>query len=221
MTLTIVPLICLGADQTAKLQSLSDCKQLPVQIYHLDEYRVWDANRSLYRLINELTDATITILLFASPHKLLSREWSDCIGSLIKQQSVPFSFCVDECHLYAQFGAGFRVKFHGMKALLFAPICKYRPTMPIIFLTATASTTVLEDLQDLTGLSVDRTDLLWSAAPSLVARQQLYFAIEPRESPLSPLKTDIRRRYGKPSIEGGSGTVLPKDKLIFYSNSRK
>ena len=84
VTLTIVPLLSLGADQTAKLQSLSDCKQLPVQIYHLDEYWARDANRSLCRLINELTDATITIFLFASPQELLSREWSDCIGSLIK-----------------------------------------------------------------------------------------------------------------------------------------
>ena len=175
VTLTIVPLLSLGADQTAKLQSLSDCNQLPVQVYHLDEYRARDANRSLCRLINELTDATVTIFLFASPQKLLSREWSDRIGSLIKRrQSVRFSLCVDECHLYAQFGAEFRVEFHGMKAPFFAPICMYRPTMPIIFLTATASTTVLDDLKDLTGLSFDRTDLLWSAAPSLVARRQVY-----------------------------------------------
>jgi superfamily II DNA helicase RecQ len=155
VTLTIVPLLSLGADQTAKLQSLSDSNQLPVQVYHLDEYRARDANRSLCRLINELTDATVTIFLFASPQKLLSREWSDYIGSLIKRQSVPFSLCVDECHLYAQFGAEFGAEFYGMKAPLFVPICKYRPMMPIMFLTATASTTVLDDLEDLTGLSFD------------------------------------------------------------------
>ena len=122
--------------------------------------------------------------------------------------------------MYAQFGAEFCVEFHGMKAPLFAPICKYRPTMAIIFLTATASTTLLDDLEDLTGLSFDRMDLLWSTATSSVVRRQVYFDIESRESPLSPLKADIRRRYGRPSVEGGSGTVLPKDKLIFYSNSR-
>ena len=38
---------------------------------------------------------------------------------------------------------------------------------------------------------------------------------------LSHLKADIRRRYGRPSVNDSSGTVLPKDKLIFYSNSRK
>jgi superfamily II DNA helicase RecQ len=166
VTLMIVPLLSLGADQTAKLQSLSDSNQSPVQVYHLDQHRARDANRFLCRLINELTDATVTIFLFASPQKLLSREWYDCIGSLIKQQSVPFSLCVDECHLYAQFGAEFHAKFHGIKALLFAPICRYPPMMPIMFLTATASTTVLDDLEDLTGLSFDRTELLWSAAPT-------------------------------------------------------
>jgi hypothetical protein len=73
--LTIVPLLSLGADQTAKLQSLSDCNQLPVQIYHLDEYCARDAKPCPCPLINELTDATITIFLFgASPQKLLSRE---------------------------------------------------------------------------------------------------------------------------------------------------
>ena len=202
-------------------QSLPDSNQFPVQVYHLDKYRARDANCSFCCLINELTDATVTIFLFASPQKLLSREWYDCIGSLIKQQSVPFSLCVDECHLYAQFGAEFHAKFHGIKALLFAPICRYPPMMPIMFLTATASTTVLDDLKDLTGLSFDRMDLLWSTATSSVVRRQVYFDIESRESPLSPLKADIRMRYGRPSVEGGSGTVLPMDKLIFYSNSRK
>ena len=84
MILTIVPLLSLGADQTAKLQSLSDSNQSPVQVYHLDQHRARDANRFLCRLINELTDATITIFLFASPQKLFSEEWSGCIGSLIK-----------------------------------------------------------------------------------------------------------------------------------------
>jgi hypothetical protein len=42
---------------------------------------------------------------------------------------------------------------------------------------------VLTDLEDLTGLSFDRTDLLWSASPSSVARRQVYIDVEPRESP--------------------------------------
>ena len=178
VTLTIVPLLSLGADQTAKLQSLSDSNQLPVQIYHLDEYRASDANRSLCRLLHGLTDDTVTIFLFASPQKLLSRDWTDCIGSLIKRQSVPFTLCIDECHLYAQFGAEFRAEFHAMKDRLFAPILKYRPMMPIIFLTATASTTVLDDLEELTSLSFDRTNILWSAIPSSVARRQVYLLLQ-------------------------------------------
>jgi hypothetical protein len=45
VTLTIVPLLSLGADQTAKLQSFTAANQLlPVQLYHLDEYRARDAN---------------------------------------------------------------------------------------------------------------------------------------------------------------------------------
>jgi hypothetical protein len=128
---------------------------------------------------------------------------------------------VDECHLlYAQFGAEFCGEFKDLKACLFNPIVRYRPSTPIIFLTATASKTVLTDLEDLTGLSFDRTDLLWSASPSSVARRQVYIDVEPRESPLAPLKADIRSRYCRLPTQGGSG-ALPKDKLIFYSNSRK
>jgi hypothetical protein len=106
-----------------------------------------------------------------------------------------------------------------MKACIFAPIAMYRPSTPIIFLTATASKTVPTDLKELTSLSFDRTDLLWSSAPSLVARQQVCIVIEPRESPLAPLKADIRRRYSMPPQQRGSCAV-PKEKLIFYSNSR-
>jgi hypothetical protein len=91
---------------------------------------------------------------------------------------------------------------------------RYRPSTPIIFLTATASKTVLTDLEDLTSLLFDRTDLLWSASPSSVAWRQVYIDVEPRESPLAPLKADIRSRYFRPPTQGGSG-ALPKDKLIF------
>jgi hypothetical protein len=218
--LTIVPLLSLGADQTAKLQCLVDANQLPVDIYHLDEYRSVDVNQSLCRLLNALTDSSVTVFLFSSPQKLLSREWSRCLEALVKRGSVPLTVCIDECHLYAQFGAEFRAEFHAMKGCLFGPIIQYRPTTPILFLTATASTTVLEDLEELTGLSFDRTELLWSASPSSVARRQVYMDIHPRESPLAPFKAEIRRRYGRPSGHSEAG-VVPKQKLIFYSNSRK
>jgi superfamily II DNA helicase RecQ len=222
VTLTIVPLLSLGADQTAKLQSLTDAKQLPVELHHLDEYRGRDDNRSLHRKLDTLTNDSVTLFLFSSPQKLLSSEWSDCVASLIKRTSVPFTLCVDECHLYAQFGAEFRAKFHAMKACLFPPILKYRPSTPILFLTPTASQTVLIDLEELTGLCFDQTGLLWSGNASSVARRQVLLNIQPTESPLAPLKADIRRRYGRQSARGNPGVgPVPKEKLIFYSNLRK
>jgi hypothetical protein len=65
VTLTIVPLLSLGADQTEKLKCVVHANQLPVEIYHLDEYRAVDANRSLCCLLNALTYASATIFLFS------------------------------------------------------------------------------------------------------------------------------------------------------------
>jgi hypothetical protein len=56
VTVTILPLLSLGADQTAKLQSLAGASHLPIKLYHLDKYRAGDANRSLRRLIHQLTE---------------------------------------------------------------------------------------------------------------------------------------------------------------------
>jgi superfamily II DNA helicase RecQ len=225
VTLTIVPLLSLGADQTTKLQTLRDAKDLPIQLYHLDEYRDRATNRSLCRLIDGLHDDSVTLFLFSSPQKLLSKEWSDCIGSLIKRRSVPLTLCIDECHLYAQFGAEFRSEFGSLKPCIFDPIVNYRSTMPILFLTATASKTVITDLEGLTGLHFDKTNLLWSPAPSSVSRRQVYLDIQPRESPLAPFKADIRHRYSKPpssdvTVSAGVSNVI-REKLIFYLNSRK
>ena len=217
VTLTIIPLLSLGADQTNKLESISTKNNLPVQVYHLDEYRAGDANRSLICFLEGLHDDTVTVFLFSSPQKIASTQWSVCLNKLIKRKTVPFTLCVDECHLYAQFGSEFRSEFHALKAKLFDVIIQHRPTMPILFLTATASDHVLKDLENLTSLQFDRTHLLWSSVPSSVSRREINLDVQARESPLLPLKTDIRRIY-KPTAEDAG---IAMKKIIFYSNSLK
>ena len=105
--LTLVPLLSLGADQSTKLAQLCASQSLPssIRTFHLDEYRSPSVNASLQRMLQSLPDDTDeTIFLFSSPQKLAgSVQWSSTIASLIGR-NFHFSLCIDECHLYAQFG---------------------------------------------------------------------------------------------------------------------
>jgi hypothetical protein len=213
VVLTIVPLLSLGSDQTQKLLDIIIANHLPASVYHLDEFLGTAANRDLISLLSTLeNNPSDTIFLFSSPQKIAnSTEWTKCFHLLIQRPHVPFSIFLDECHLYASMGIEFRKEFGVLKEALFDFITIYRPSTPIVHMTATASAAIIDDLESLTGVAFDTDlDLLWSTDPKTVSRRQVGIDLIFQESPLRSMKSYLRLQ-----------PPASNEKFILYTNSRR
>ncbi len=174
--LTIVPLLSLGADQCTKLKALATAHGLPIKCFHLDEYHSRSVNLALCCMLQSLPDDTNeTIFLFSSsPQKITeSSEWTSTISSLVDK---PFSFflCIDECHLYAQFGLEFQLEFAKFKDAILQAIVSKQAPVPILCLTATATKQTVKDFEALTALTFCKPDNLhWPSSSQGVSRIRL------------------------------------------------
>ena len=216
ITLTIVPLLSLSADQTSKLTNLSSNQGLGkrLRVFNLDVIRSTNNNDFLRQRLESLSpESKTTIALFSSPQKLTrDPQWCQTITKCFQNGTLRF-IAVDECHLYACHGMEFRQEFSDLKQVLFQCAKRWATTpIPILFMTATASLTMVSDLEALTGLSFCPTnDLIWPHCHSGVERRNISLNICFQDTPLRRIKRDLVK------ISRASGGR----KIMIYSNSRK
>jgi superfamily II DNA helicase RecQ len=120
VSLTITPLLSLGADQTEKIRKNASQNGGPVHSFHLDELRCPQAQRLLSeRILSLSVDTHTTIFIFSSPQALVNNKlWRTMIESLIAKQLLSM-LCVDEVHLFVQFGLTFRQELAQLQSVLF------------------------------------------------------------------------------------------------------
>jgi superfamily II DNA helicase RecQ len=104
VSLTINPLLSLGADQTEKNWKNASQNGGPVHWFHLNELRCPQAQRLLSeRKLSLSVDTHTTIFIFSSPQALVKNKvWRTMIDSLIAKRLLSM-LCVDEVHLFVQF----------------------------------------------------------------------------------------------------------------------
>ena len=217
ITLTIVPLLSLSADQTAKLSQLASDQQLTgrLHIFNLDVLRSKSLNDTLRSNLENLSYKSATrVSLFSSPQKLTNDPlWQQTICTCFRNGTLRL-IAIDECHLYASHGVEFRSEFSDLKKVLF-PVANRRiikEPVPVLFMTATASSLMLHDLESLTGLSFHPTDdLVWPRHHSGVQRRNIFLDLTFQDSPLRRIKRDVVKTC---HASGGR-------KVMVYSNSRK
>ena len=81
---------------------------------------------------------------------------------------------IDELQLFVQFGRRFCNEFFALKQKVFAPLSfsgGRRSRIPILFMTATASTTILEQTTLLTGLTFCRRNIFWPGPAHMLQRR--------------------------------------------------
>ena len=216
ITLTIVPLLSLSADQTSKLSQLSAKQQLSgrLHVFNLDIIRTKSLNATLRENLKRLSpDGKTRVSLFSSPQKLSQDPlWQQTVRTCF-QKGILRCIAVDECHLYASHGREFRLEFSELKRLLFQ-VANHRTKLPIpvLFMTATPSPLMLHDLQKLTSLSFHPiTDLIWPHHHSGVHRRNISLDITFQDSPLRRVKREVVKMCKQPGCR----------KIMIYSNSRK
>ena len=216
ITITIVPLLSLSADQTSKLVTLSSSQGLDrhLKVFNLDVLRSKTINDFLRSKLESLSsDSRIRVTLFTSPQKLTKdTSWQKTLQTCFRRGSIRF-IAVDECHLYASHGLEFRQEFGDLKEILFN-MAKRNTTIPIpiLFMTATASDEMVNDVELLTGLTFDKTnDFMWPHHHSGVHRRNIFISFVFQDSPLRHIKRELIK----------TSRTADGRKLMVYSNSRK
>ena len=218
ISITIVPLLSLAADQTSKLTHLSLSQGLHhrLRVFNLDVIRSEKLNTLLRNHLEELSSTDTSkkrVFLFTSPQKITNNpSWQQTIARCCHNGSLRL-LAVDECHLYATHGMEFRAEFAELRKCLFKTITRQsKIPLPVLFMTATASSAMVEDLQTLTGLRFDVTqDLIWPNRHSGVHCRNICLDLSFKDTALRRIKAELIKTCQSPNGQ----------KIIVYSNSRK
>jgi ATP-dependent DNA helicase RecQ len=143
VTLTIVPLLSVGADQTLKVNSRALPDVLSVGAFHLDELSP-SKFETLHSLIADLgPSGTKSIVLFSSPQALLKPSGRRLLD-LIFERKILRLIAVDEVHLFLHFAISFRSEFKALRPVLFdrvraTPSSRTKLLSTVLFMTATCT----------------------------------------------------------------------------------
>jgi len=220
ITLSISPLLSLGADQESNLNLGVRDGGGAIAAYHLDEFSHHKENQRA--IVKEVLatddDKRKTIVLFASPQAVAKNDvWREMIHEIIKRRMLRL-VCVDEVHLFCSFAFSFRSEIYSLKECLFSkllapdsPAALGTATVcPILVMTATATKETVEQFTLLTGVKVDTSlNVFWPTGPEM-CRRELNLFVEYTTSPMAQVK---KQACDLMSVNDSS-------KLIVYSNSR-
>jgi hypothetical protein len=217
VTWSISPLLSLGADQETKISEKA--QNLPnhhIVAIHLDNYRRVDEQKGIKERVEKLSkDCTVTVIILSSPQVLRD---SSVYYNMFKdtiQCGVLKLFAVDEAHLFVQFGLYFRDEFFAMKSLVFDLLAidgGKTTRVPVLFMTATATERILEQLEKMTGLVFNRDlNIFWPNPIEMMHRvQKISFTVT--EQPISEFKKVLASENERRN-EG-------RRQWIYFSNSR-
>ena len=221
VSLTITPLLSLGADQTQKIRQNTSINGGPVHAYHLDELRCPKAQKLLSdQLLSLSIDTDVTVFLFSSPQAIVNNQiWHPMINSLITKRLMSM-LCIDEVHLFVQFGLTFCQEFALLQSVLFkqlrvkaspsAKLSRFHTTVPAPFMTATCNQSMVAQIEKLSGLRFDRSsNIFWPSADAM-HHQKLCLRVAYSTHPLSSFKTLVG-----PALE-----TSRLRKYIWYANNR-
>ena len=180
VTLTITPLLSLGADQAKKVLLNASVEFGSVTAFHHDEMK--DPATMQMDLVEKLlslpSDTTKTVLLFMSPQALQNNTcWQVLVKKLLISCLLRF-VALNEIHLFVHFGMTFRLEFAALKELLFQYLLgdsiPGKTCIPILLITATCSKNILNYLQLLSGLTIESTfNCLWPE-PCVMEHRHVY-----------------------------------------------
>ena len=213
VTLVIVPLLALGADQVSKI--LRACNAFGrVTAYHLDEIKTSAArNQVVQELLHLEYNTPNSIFLFSSPQAIVSQRtpWKGTLLDLHRRRILRL-VVIDELHLYLQFGVSLRLEFKQLTNMLLKvlfPSSDLQSHPSLLVMTATITNRWLELFNKLTGISFIHSDILW-ALPDDMARRDVKMSFYLGDSVLKKMRLDLIAFLKSSTTK----------KVIIYTNTR-
>ena len=180
VSLTITPLLSLGADQEEKMAARAKQTEELVVPIHLDKVRSLADQACIVAHIKKLSqDSHATVFLFSSPQAILNKSflWLELIDWLIVNERLSM-LCVDEVHLFVHFGMTFRAEFKSLTPVLFSKLrvrgSNTRSSIPILFMTATCTKSIVDTVEKIVGFMFDKdSNIFWPRPDEMQHRQVL------------------------------------------------
>ena len=182
---------------------------------HLDAYRTTSQQKEFCALLLRVAShgsISTSVLVFSSAQALTDNPiYRTMLHSLLNMKLV--LVCIDEVHLFVQFGLWFRSEFVRLKSVLFDHLRRGadsdKTLVPVLFMTATCDRDLLGQLEILTGLTFLVHNIFWPDVIGMQQRRQRisYMPSNRAMGTITPLITGLMRK------QDGS-------QFIIYSNSR-
>ena len=140
ITLVIENTLALGTDQATKTELIArSTNRKFVKSIHLDSIKSHKQQRSLSSSIVHhcLKNQNTSIVIFTSPETLLKPIWIEFFNNCHKNRILNL-VCIDEIHMFVEFGITFRPSFQSLRHCLFEKIQINETTsdVPILLMTA-------------------------------------------------------------------------------------
>jgi superfamily II DNA helicase RecQ len=216
VSLTISPLLSLGADQEEKLKLKANQAFGAVCPIHIDEFRsVLEQKKIVERIKLLVKEGHTTVYLFSSPQAIVKNDiWCGLVDYLIDQGQLSM-VCVDELHLFAHFGMTFRKEFQQLDKKLFAKLrvgdSRVRTKVPILFMTATCTSSIVDRIEEMTRLSFNRHENVFWPGPNDMGHRHVFLDVVYTTNPI-------------PTFQKRVFSILKTchvSKFIVYTNTRR
>ena len=145
VVLWLSPLLSLTMDQSKKVLKYTPSTS-QIASYYLDELSCSQLIELQGKLLCQLH--TTTIFLYTSP-QCLWKQSSFC-HFLLPNSFINFA-SIDEIHLFTQFASTFCQEFSKFKSILFDKLLQLNCSIPILFMTATCTPSLVTNLEALIG----------------------------------------------------------------------
>ena len=181
VTLIIEATLALAADQRSKVTQARNTFG-PVLAYQLDSIKKPHLITKLQNKLSSLgPHSNVTLFIYSSPECLIREPWRSVFRGLINRKVLKL-VCLDEVHLFVMFGVTFRKEFTLLKESFFQhiiiqPRAQDDPNntgrylkIPLLFMTATFNSSLLEMLYKMTGVMISPPNYLWSSRTNIARR---------------------------------------------------
>ena len=180
-TIIIEPTLSLSSDQSSKFNHAKNVPGGLVYSYQLD-FQKNEAQRNVLatNILNvlkrkataDIDTGIVSFVLFTSPETLILPTWAKLIDELLKIKMLNL-LCIDEVHLFIDFGLSFRRKFLNLRNVIFNKIIENSINndmqsnttylkIPVVCMTATFNINLLHLLQQMTNITFNPRRFFWS-----------------------------------------------------------
>ena len=174
ITIVLENTLALGTDQSSKIDIIAkSSRKRTIKSIHLDSIKGSKLQHSISKsLVKHCKgNKNTSIIIFSSPESLLKPIWTKFVLDCAKHDILNL-ICIDEIHMFVEFGCTFRPCFQMLNKSIFSRLCIDSATssVPLLLMTATFDKQYQSILQKMIGFDIQHHNTFWARQGSFNKR---------------------------------------------------